>query len=922
MIVGVTGSVWAHVEADAQGVPSVSNGHAMKPKINSVFAQDHVSVKVTFNKSVSNSALDVSNYKIDLLTIAKATFEAPNNNVVILTTDAHRVGTIYRLVATNVTDLDGNVIDPVNSHPFVWGPPPTKPKLDAIQATSRTVVQVTFDKEMDHLSALNTSNYTIKGLQVLRSSFKMDENNRANKKVVELTTSPNSSGSVYALVVSNVTDLSGNVIDEERKSMQFFGFLEATSTPSNHKMVQVGTPGVVYRVPEFKDENTVNVTGGYMIGTTEVTYDEWYSVRTWAMNRGYTFQNMGREGHDGKIGAYPTLRAKNEPVTTISWRDAIVWSNAKSEREGLTPVYRLSGHTILRNATHVFSHAVDDAMEMPNANGYRLPTSNEWGMAARWMGTQSPMTGSLARTRRTTTVNDVTHYWTPWNYASGAVEDASNESETGAVSWFWNNALEGTRPVGQKRANALGLYDMSGNVAEWVFDTEDADFELSNDYRVIRGGSWDETSSSTEVSHMDPELPHVASEKIGFRISRMNRVSLMMQKVTQTELQMAIPRTGASAYTYISLPDQYASAVISWSPNIEKKGMWAGRFQSGQTYTATVTLTPKKGYTAQGLPANVFTVAGAQSVTHDPNSTVITITYAPTARTNAPEHAARMVQVGKYGVTYAVPIGLRNENNNVAGGFWIGNTEVSYAEWYAVRMWAIANGYTFENMGVEGHDGIAGAAPMNGIAQEPVTSISWRDAIVWSNAKSEREGLIPVYRSRAFEVLRSFVNAQVATVEATMRYVQSNGYRLPTSQEWEMAARWLGTSQPKKGSLVKERRVTRIHGASHFWTPAHYASGATESTAHATETSQTAWYADNSNNGTKAIGSKRNNALGLFDMNGNVAEWVFDAQHSSRVAFGGSWIDEVFRMRTINSVLRSSDRAANNIGLRIARSEQ
>jgi hypothetical protein len=164
MIVGVTGSVWAHVEADAQEVPSVSNGHAMKPKINSVFAQDHVSVKVTFNKTVSNSALDVSNYKIDLLTIAKATFEAPNNNVVILTTDAHRVGTIYRLVATNVTDLDGNVIDPVNSHIFVWGPPPTKPKLDAIQATSRTVIQVTFDKEMDRLSALHTSNYTIKGL--------------------------------------------------------------------------------------------------------------------------------------------------------------------------------------------------------------------------------------------------------------------------------------------------------------------------------------------------------------------------------------------------------------------------------------------------------------------------------------------------------------------------------------------------------------------------------------------------------------------------------------------------------------------------------------------------------------------------------------------------------------------------------------
>jgi formylglycine-generating enzyme required for sulfatase activity len=84
---------------------------------------------------------------------------------------------------------------------------------------------------------------------------------------------------------------------------------------------------------------TVNA---FYIGETEITYELWYTIKTWAAGNGYTFANPGREGKGGLEGAAPTP-AKNEPVTSISWRDAVVWCNAYSETGGKDPVYKNSG---------------------------------------------------------------------------------------------------------------------------------------------------------------------------------------------------------------------------------------------------------------------------------------------------------------------------------------------------------------------------------------------------------------------------------------------------------------------------------------------------------------------------------------------------------------------------------------------------
>ena len=91
-------------------------------------------------------------------------------------------------------------------------------------------------------------------------------------------------------------------------------------------------------------ESFKHTISSFYIGKYEVTYELWYNVRLWGIENGYTFANAGREISDatnimdGKTGAPPT-NLKYNPVNYITWRDAVVWCNAYSEMEKLTPVY-------------------------------------------------------------------------------------------------------------------------------------------------------------------------------------------------------------------------------------------------------------------------------------------------------------------------------------------------------------------------------------------------------------------------------------------------------------------------------------------------------------------------------------------------------------------------------------------------------
>lgn len=286
---------------------------------------------------------------------------------------------------------------------------------------------------------------------------------------------------------------------------------------------------------QYDSNGTTHFThtiSSFSMGKYEVTYQLWYTVRQWALSHGYTFANAGKEGSNGGTGTAPT-GAKYEPVTMVNWRDAIVWCNAYSEMSGFTPVYctDASFTTYLKTSTNNLSiNTTQGSEDNPyvnwSANGYRLPTEGEWQYAASNKGATLYNYASGA----TTFYNDTADT----NPANGVVDGKDANDAVAVYGAYWNGStwidtgVTKTANVGTKRANALGFYDMSGNVCEWCWDWSGLYPGTSTDYRgpstgpsrLGRGGNWYYEADFLRISYRDYLYSYNRFDYLGFRITR------------------------------------------------------------------------------------------------------------------------------------------------------------------------------------------------------------------------------------------------------------------------------------------------------------------------------------------------------------------------------------------------------------------
>jgi formylglycine-generating enzyme required for sulfatase activity len=192
--------------------------------------------------------------------------------------------------------------------------------------------------------------------------------------------------------------------------------------------------------------------------------------------------------HTVKIST-PFYLGKYE-VTQDQW-EKVMGNNPSHFKGSMYPVDQVSWEDVVE--------FIEKLNKMEGHNRYRLPTEAEWEYAARSGTTELFFFGD-------------------------------NDSVLYKYAWYEDNSNNTTHPVGQKEPNNWGLYDINGNVREWVQDWYEFEYyfrtnslndpkgPLSGEYRVSRGGSWDSPVEHCRVFHRDFIFPYRRKITTGFRL--------------------------------------------------------------------------------------------------------------------------------------------------------------------------------------------------------------------------------------------------------------------------------------------------------------------------------------------------------------------------------------------------------------------
>jgi formylglycine-generating enzyme required for sulfatase activity len=214
------------------------------------------------------------------------------------------------------------------------------------------------------------------------------------------------------------------------------------------------------------------------------------------------FRKYKAEHKSGIVGQN-SLDLDNQPVVGIPWQEAAAFCNWLSEQDGLPPAYKKDGDTLVPVT--------------PMTRGYRLPTDAEWEWVARYAGP-----GKLRRY--------------PWGDALPVTRNSGNYADRTAnivlqdVIPDYDDGYIASAPVGKFPPNSLGLYDIGGNVAEWMHDYYAVSVDASQAAvdplgpaqgkpHVVRGASWRQ-SNVTDLRLSARDLSDSQRNDIGFRIAR------------------------------------------------------------------------------------------------------------------------------------------------------------------------------------------------------------------------------------------------------------------------------------------------------------------------------------------------------------------------------------------------------------------
>ena len=266
------------------------------------------------------------------------------------------------------------------------------------------------------------------------------------------------------------------------------------------------------RLPEEDPLHEVTLTRGFVVQETEVTQRQWLA-RFPDSNPSY-FDECGLDC----------------PVETVNWYEAIAYLNALSASEDLEPCYTLEGCDPAQAGTGLACTGVSISDPLASSDpygceGYRLPTEAEWEYANRAGTTTAFYNGGITQTGMSPlddNLDDIGWY--------GGNSGVSYEPGSDCSDWYDEATVCGIHEVGLKAANAWGLYDMHGNVWEWVWDPYQSNYYSSSPaedplggtgrLRVARGGSWGEEARDCRAAVRGQFFPDRRERKIGVRAVR------------------------------------------------------------------------------------------------------------------------------------------------------------------------------------------------------------------------------------------------------------------------------------------------------------------------------------------------------------------------------------------------------------------